>query len=170
MTDLSLPPRLLARVERSLRKRISIDIRPHLLRAATHSRSQEEFIAAASRLLLNPREREHWLATWERRLQQDQDEANTTMTAPAELRDTTGPTDMDAPVHRSFSVSDSQLREIREALARELGPSAYLLVDAEAEHAGSAVELLARLQGHLPDEAQRARFVNASLLPLNGNP
>jgi len=57
-------PRLLARVERSLRKRLNVDIGPHLQRFAAQAKSEDDFMAAAARLLVNPREREEWLASW----------------------------------------------------------------------------------------------------------
>jgi hypothetical protein len=65
-----LSPNLLAQVERSLRKRINFDVHSHLTRAAARVRTEQDFIAAAGRLLLNPRERESWILLWTARIQQ----------------------------------------------------------------------------------------------------
>ncbi|MBC7955672.1 MAG: hypothetical protein H7Y33_07380, partial [Cytophagales bacterium] len=43
---------LVARVERSLRKRLNTNVKPHLLRCAAHARNEDEFMASAARLLL----------------------------------------------------------------------------------------------------------------------
>ena len=164
MPDL-LPPRLLARVERSLRKRISADVHPHLLRCADHAHSPEDFVVSAARLLLNPAERAQWLASWRRRLQQAaeaQEAEGPTASAPAPL-DTTSPAALGEAVQRSFHITPQQLAAIEEALVQELGPSGSLLVDREARHSESTDELLDRLQQHLPDDHGRARFVNSSL-------
>ena len=64
MADL-INTRLFARVERSLRKRLNnINVKPHLMRAALHARNEDEFMAAAARLLINAQERQDWLASW----------------------------------------------------------------------------------------------------------
>jgi hypothetical protein len=165
MPDL-LPPRFLARVERSLRKRIHTDIRPHLIRCAAHAHSEEAFMASAARLLADPREREQWLASWRRRMQPVPSPADGAPadSAPAPLLDTTSPAALDAPVQRSFHLPASQVGAIRDALVRELGPMGGLLVDSESRQSASADELLSRLQRHLPDAHRRARFVvNSSL-------
>ena len=126
-------------------------------------------MASAARLLLNPREREQWLASWARRAQRELELAEAeagaaagTDSSPAAL-DTTSPVGLDAPVQRSFHITPVQLENIREALAREIGPVASLLIDDESKRSESAAELLARLQTHLQDDHQRARFVNSSL-------
>jgi hypothetical protein len=167
MTDL-LPPRLLARVERSLRKRIHTDIHPHLVRCAAHAHSEEAFMASAARLLADPREREQWLASWQRRAPAAPALADgpppSADPAPAPPLDTTSLAALDAPVQRSFQLPASQVGAIREALVRELGPMGGLLVDSESRQSASAEELLSRLQRHLPDAHRRARFVvNSSL-------
>lgn len=155
MTDIN--PRLFARVERSLRKRLNVNVKPHLTRAAAHAKTEDEFMAAAGRLLLNQQERQEWLASWAtRRHNESQD------TTPAEL-DTTTPGVLDAPVQRTFRISPAQRDRLREALAHELGPIAQLLVDNEAERAESVSELLQRLEGHLETEEQRSRFRNATV-------
>jgi hypothetical protein len=64
-----LSPSLLAQVERSLRKRINFDVHSHLIRAAARVRTEQDFIAAAGRLLLNPKERESWILVWTARIQ-----------------------------------------------------------------------------------------------------
>ncbi|MET0351915.1 MAG: hypothetical protein ABW067_19110 [Rhizobacter sp.] len=159
----SIHPRLLARVERSLRKRLNVDIGPHLQRFAAQARTEDDFMTAAARLLVNPREREEWLASWAtRRLPGDD-------TAPMGLDSTPAP--LDAPAtgpgalvkQRSFRISPAQLTRIREALAHEVGPIAALLIETESARSESAGELLARLQAHLDDDDQRNRFVAATL-------
>lgn len=162
----TISDRLLARVERSLRKRLSTDARPHLERFAAVARTDEEFLAAAARLLASPREREAWLASWLMR-RPDADD-----TAPAPL-DALGPPAAAPPdarhsapaplAQQSFRISPAQLDRVREALAHEVGPIATLLVATEAARSASAGELLARLQTHLDSEAQRTRFVQATL-------
>lgn len=158
--------RLLSRVERSLRRRVSLDVRPHLARCAAQARGDEDFLAAAARLLASPREREAWLASWRIRRSESDD------TSPAPLD---GPSSPSAPgmdglpsapaplAQHSFRISPAQLVRLREALAHELGPIAALLIETEAARSASAGELLARLQTHLADEAQRTRFVQATL-------
>lgn len=156
-------PRLLARVERSLRKRLNVDIGPHLQRFAAQAKSEDDFMAAAARLLVSPREREEWLASWAvRRLPGDD-------TGPMGLD--SAPAPLDAPpsgpgalvTQRSFRISPAQLVRIREALAHEVGPIASLLIETESARSESAGELLARLQAHLDDEEQRRRFEAATL-------
>lgn len=161
MSDL-IHPRLLARVERSLRKRLSVDVAPHLRRFAAQARTEDDFMTAAARLIASPREREEWLASWATR-SLDLDAPSAAMPL-----DTTTPGSLDSlpqplPKSRSFRISPAQLDRLREALAHELGPIASLLVETEAARSESAGELLARLQSHLDDEAQRARFVNSTL-------
>jgi hypothetical protein len=63
-----LSPRLLTRVDRSLKKRLNVDVHSHLVRMAAHAHTEQDFIMAASRLLLNPREREVWITVWMARL------------------------------------------------------------------------------------------------------
>jgi hypothetical protein len=156
MADL-INPRLLARVERSLRKRLNTNVKPHLARAAAHARSEDEFMASAARLLLNMQERQEWLASWAtRRHAEHQD------TTPAEL-DTTTPAALDAPLQRSFRITPAQRDRVREALAHELGPIADLLLENESRRAESVSELLERLEAHLEGEEQRARFRQSTL-------
>jgi hypothetical protein len=150
---------LLARVERSLRKRVNVDVGPHLARCAAQARGDEEFLAAAARLLASPREREAWLAAWLVRRTVADD------TAPAPL-DGTGMPVSSAPAPtapHSFRIGPAQRERLRDALAHELGPIATLLIETEAARSASAGELLARLQTHLDDEAQRTRFVQKTL-------
>jgi hypothetical protein len=151
MADL-INPRLIARVERSLRKRLNTNVKPHLLRCAAHARSEDEFMASAARLLLNMQERHEWLASWATRRHSEADD-----TTPAAL-DTTTPAGLDAPLQRSFRITPAQRDRLREALAHELGPIADLLLDNESQRADSVAELLARLESHLENEEQRARF------------
>ncbi|MET0334020.1 MAG: hypothetical protein ABW190_07090 [Rhizobacter sp.] len=157
MTDL-INPRLFARVERSLRKRLNVNVKPHLTRCAAHAKSEDDFMAAAARLLLNQQERQEWLASWaSRRNVEGQD------TTPAEL-DSTMPGTLDAaPLQRTFRITPAQRDRVREALAHELGPIADLLLNNEAERADSVAELLQRLEGHLESEEQRARFRHSTL-------
>lgn len=156
MADL-INPRLFARVERSLRKRLNTNVKPHLTRCAAHAKSEDDFMAAAARMLLNVQERQEWLASWAtRRHNESQD------TTPAEL-DTTTPASLDAPVQRTFRITPAQRDRLREALAHELGPIAHLLIDNEAERAESVSELLRRLEGHLETEEQRTRFRHATV-------
>jgi len=156
MADL-INPRLLARVERSLRKRLNTNVQPHLLRCAAHARSEDEFMASAARLLLNVQERQEWLASWATRRKTEADD-----TTPAEL-DTTTPAALDAPLQRSFRISTAQRDRVREALANELGPIADLLLENESQRADSVGELLKRLEAHLEGEDQRARFRNSTV-------
>lgn len=162
-----IPPRLLVRVERSLRKRLHVDIAPHLKRFAAQARSEDEFMTAAARLLVNPREREEWLASWAtRRLFADD-------SAPMPLD--SGPAPLDGPpgigaVQRSFRIHPAQLARIRDALAHEVGPIAAVLVDTEAARSESAGELLARLQTHLDDDGQRRRFAAATQATFDPDP
>ena len=157
MADL-INPRLLARVERSLRKRLNTNVKPHLMRAAAHARNEDEFMAAAARLLLNVQERQDWLASWVTRRHM----ADSADTTPAEL-DTTTPAALDAPLQRSFRISQAQRHRLRDALVRELGPAADLLLEDETQRADSVSELLERLESHLEDEAQRARFRSSTM-------
>jgi hypothetical protein len=158
----SISPRLLTRVERSLKKRLNTEVHPHLVRFASLARSEEEFLHAAARLLINARERDAWLAAWATKVGDD-DELES---APMPL-DSTSPAPLDtnpAPLApRHFRITPAQLARVREALAHELGPIATLLIDTEAARSESAGELLARLQSHLDDEVQRTRFVNSTV-------
>jgi hypothetical protein len=151
MADL-INPRLLARVERSLRKRLNTNVKPHLLRCAAHAHSEDEFMAAAARLLINVPERQEWLSSWATRRHSDADD-----TTPAEL-DSTLPAALDAPLQRSFRISPAQRERVRDALANELGPIAALLLENESKRADSVGELLKLLESHLEGEDQRARF------------
>lgn len=157
MADL-INPRLVARVERSLRKRLNTNVKPHLQRCAAHARSEDEFMASAARLLINVQERQAWLASWATRRRQD--EAHDT--TPAAL-DTTTPGMLDAPLQRSFRMTTAQRDRLREALANELGPIAELLLDNESQRADTVRELLERLESHLEGEEQRARFRLATI-------
>jgi hypothetical protein len=156
MADL-INPRLLARVERSLRKRLNTNVQPHLLRCAAHARSEDEFMASAARLLLNVQERQEWLASWATRRKTEADD-----TTPGEL-DTTLPAALDAPLQRSFRISPAQRDRLRDALAHELGPIADLLLENESQRADSVDELLKRLEAHLEGDEQRARFRHSTL-------
>jgi hypothetical protein len=156
MPDL-IHPRLFARVERSLRKRLNTNVMPHLKRCAAHAKSEDEFMAAAGRMLVNPQERQEWLASWaSRRHNEGQD------TTPAEL-DTTTPGVLDAPLQRTFRITPAQRERVREALAHELGPIADLLLNNEAQRADSVTDLLQRLESHLESDEQRARFRQSTL-------
>lgn len=156
MSDL-INSRLFARVERSLRKRLNVNVMPHLKRCATHAKSEDDFMAAAARMLINPQERQEWLASWASR--RHNEGADTT---PAEL-DTTTPASLDAPLQRTFRITPQQRERVREALAHELGPIADLLLDNEAQRADSVTELLQRLESHLESDEQRARFRQSTL-------
>jgi hypothetical protein len=151
MADL-INPRLFARVERSLRKRLNTNVKPHLLRCAAHARNEDEFMASAARLLLNMQERQEWLASWATRRHIESHD-----TTPAEL-DTTMPGGLDAPLQRSFRITPAQRDRLREALANELGPIADLLLENESQRAESVSELLDRLESHIDGAEQRARF------------
>jgi hypothetical protein len=156
MPDL-IHPRLFARVERSLRKRLNTNVMPHLKRCAAHAKSEDEFMAAAGRMLVNPQERQEWLASWaSRRHNEGQD------TTPAEL-DTTTPGVLDAPLQRTFRITPAQRERVRDALAHELGPIADLLLNNEAQRADSVTDLLQRLESHLESDEQRARFRQSTL-------
>jgi hypothetical protein len=157
MDDL-INSRLFARVERSLRKRLNTNVKPHLTRCATHAKSEDEFMAAAARMLLNLQERQEWLASWAT-ARRHNESADTT---PAEL-DTTTPATLDAPLTRTFRITQAQRDRVREALAHELGPIADLLLDNEAGRSASVVELLNRLEAHLENDEQRARFRHSTL-------
>lgn len=156
MTDL-IHPRLFARVERSLRKRLNTNVKPHLTRCAAHAKSEDEFMAAAARMLINPQERQEWLASWATRRHNESHD-----TTPADL-DTTTPAALDAPLQRTFRITPAQRDRLREALAHELGPIADLLLDNECKRAESVGELVQRLEAHLEGEEQRARFRQATL-------
>ncbi len=154
--------RLIDRVERSLRKRLNIDVRAHLVRYAARAQSEEEFVNAAGRLLLDPRQRQHWLASWAPRIHTE-----TSDTSPAPLDDPLAIDDhLDGegglPTMPGFSptyMSESELRVLREALAHELGPIASVLVDDEAALSHSASQLRDRLHAHLETDEQRTRFL-----------
>jgi hypothetical protein len=158
-------PRLVARVERSLRKRLNSNIGPHLARCAAHARSEDEFMAAAARLLLNPQERQQWLASWTtRRMVEGSD------TVPAELDGVpTTPAALDAPGgFLRYRLSPAQRDRLRDALANELGPIADILLDNESQRADSVTELLQRLETHLETDEQRTRFRQATLSSRSG--
>ncbi len=156
MADL-INPRLIARVERSLRKRLNTNVKPHLQRCAAHAHSEDEFMASAARMLLNVQERQEWLASWATRRQSEADD-----TTPAAL-DATTPAGLDAPLQRSFRITPAQRDRLREALAHELGPIADLLLDKESQRADSVAELLTRLESHLETEEQRVRFRHVTI-------
>lgn len=156
MTDI-VPPRLFARVERSLRKRLNTNVKPHLTRCAAHAKSEDEFMAAAARMLINPQERQEWLASWAHRRHNENHD-----TTPAEL-DTTTPGSLGAPLQRTFRITSGQRDRLRDALAHELGPIAPLLLENEEQRAESVPELLQRLEAHLESDEQRARFRQATL-------
>lgn len=156
MADL-INPRLVSRVERSLRKRLNTDVKPHVLRCAAHARNEDEFMASAARLLFNPQERQQWLATWATRRQVEGGD-----TTPAELETTP-----DVPAQRSLRITPAQRDRLRDALARELGPAAELLLARESERAGSVSELLERLESQLETDEQRTRFRRATAAPLH---
>ena len=80
-----ISPRLLIRVERSLRRRLNTDVMPHLLRCATHAHTEDEFMAAAARLLVDAQQRQRWLATWATRRHVDGGD-----TTPVDLDSTIG--------------------------------------------------------------------------------
>jgi hypothetical protein len=151
MADL-INTRLFARVERSLRRRLNTNVKPHLMRAAVHARNEDEFMAAAARLLLNMQERQEWLASWAARRHSEAHD-----TTPAEL-DTTTPATLDTPLQRNFGITPTQHDRLREALAHELGPIADLLLENESQRSDSVGELLNRLESHITGETQRARF------------
>lgn len=162
-------PRLLNRVERSLRKRLNFEVLPHLLRAAAHSHSEDEFMAAAARLLLNPQERQRWLASWAVRRARIEEQEGGTDTSPIDFDAlTTTPSPLDAlppapPADpRGFLITLAQRERVREALARELGPMADYLIDTEIHRSGSSIELLQRLESHLKTDDQRHRFREAT--------
>ncbi len=149
-------PRLLARVERSLRKRVGSDVKPHLLRCAAHARSEDEFMASAARLLINLQERNEWLASWVTRRHRESED-----TTPLDI-DLTQPVAIDPFEQRSFRLTPGQRNRLRYALARELGPAAKELVDNELQEADSVSDLLGRLQSHLDTDEQRHRFRQAA--------
>jgi hypothetical protein len=156
MADL-INTRLFARVERSLRKRLNnINVKPHLMRAALHARNEDEFMAAAARLLINAQERQDWLASWAARRQAEAQD-----TSPVEL-DTT-PASLDEPLHRTFGITPAQHDRLREALAHELGPIADELLENETQRSDSVGELLDRLESHIGGEMQRARFRDSTV-------
>lgn len=157
MTDL-INPRLFSRVERSLRKRLNTNVNPHLKRCAAHAKNEDEFMAAAARMLINPQERQEWLASWVTR--RHNEAADTT---PAEF-DTTTPVPLDPiPPSRTFRITTAQRERVRNALAQELGPIASVLLDSETQRAESAAELLKLLEAHLETEEQRSRFRQSTL-------
>jgi hypothetical protein len=110
MPDL-LSSRFIARVEQSLRKRINTDVRNHLIRVATHTQSEHEFVAGAARLLLNQTERERWLALWEERIRLRMQARHGSHRAShhhtSGLDETVMPSDhagLDEPIERSFEA------------------------------------------------------------------
>ena len=155
MADL-ITPRLLARVERSLRKRLNTDVKPHLARYAAHARSEDQFMASAARLLLDAHERQEWLAGWVTRRQVEDGD-----TGPAEL-DSTVPAALDSSLKRILHLSPEQGDRLRSALANELGPIADLLIENETLQSDSVAELVGRLEAHLDDDEQRTRFRSAA--------
>lgn len=130
-----------------------MNVEPHLQRCAAHARSEDEFMAAAARLLLNVRERQQWLATWATRRQVE----GGTDTSPVEL-DSTVPGAFDVLPPHGWHLSPAQRAHLSDALVRELGPTGARLLASESQHSASVGELLARLNSHLDGEAQRARF------------
>ncbi len=152
MADL-ITPRLLARVERSLRKRLNSDVSSHLQRYAAQAQSEDEFIAAAARLILSPKDRRQWLDAWVTRRHIEGGD-----TTPADL-----PGDAQAPAHHTYRITPAQRERLRVALTREIGPGADALLDDETQRADSAGELLDRLASHLSTDTQRERFRNATM-------
>ena len=153
-------PRLIDRVERSLRKRLHGDVRSHLDRYAARAQSDEDFVNAAGRLLLDPKVRAHWLASWATRIHQEQND-----TSPVPLDEPTRPVNgaaAEALVDgsgRPAWIDESDWQQLREAFTRELGPMAALVMDDEAAQAGSTAQLRERLFGRLENDEQRANFL-----------
>ena len=145
---------------RSLRRRLNTDVTPHLQRFANHARSEDEFMAAAARLLLNMQERQLWLSSWATRRHVDGGD-----TSPAELEGVAAvPAAAAAPtaVQRAFNIAPAVRERVRQALANEVGPIADLLLDNESHRVDSMGELLSRLELHLDGAEQRARFRSAA--------
>lgn len=146
-----------------MRKRLDSDIRPHLLRCAAHAEGVDAFMAAAARLLVDAREREHWLASWSPRRRHRDPEADETaapdITAPGELDLNLNLTS--ASHTPGLQVKPYQLERLRKALAFEVGPVAKLLIETESQQSTSMAELLTRLQTHLEDQLQRQRFLDS---------
>ncbi len=171
MTDL-INPSLLARVERSLRKRVKSDVHPHLLRCAAHAHSDDEFVASAARLLLDPKERQQWLAVWTWRLQHPQ----SADTMPADFEITSSDT-LESLHHAANSAprqnfqsaiaTPVQIQNLREALSRELGESASDVLERELRAAESPVDLMERIETHLVGENQRVRFRDAAAVAFS---
>jgi hypothetical protein len=74
--------RLVDRVERSLRKRLKTDVRPHLVRYAARATNEEEFVQSAGRLLADAQKRQLWIASWMPRIHT---ETNDTTPVPLDM-------------------------------------------------------------------------------------
>jgi len=158
-------PRLVTRVERSLRRRLNSDVRPHIARCAAHARTDDEFMTAAARLLVDVEERQAWLASWSTR---HVVEGGETMPADLDGLPPTAPAPLDTAGFVSFRLSTTQRDRLRDALANELGPIADILIGKEAQRADSVADLLQRLETHLGSGEQRARFRKAVVSPRSG--
>jgi hypothetical protein len=156
-------PRLVDRVERSLRKRLNGDVRAHLDRYAARAQSEEEFVNAAGRLLLDAKVRQHWLASWATRIHHESSD-----TSPLPLDEappaTNGAADA-AGLSDSLTgarpgwIDETDWHQLREAFTQELGPVAPALMDDEAGQAQSPSQLRERLFGRLETDEQRANFL-----------
>jgi hypothetical protein len=150
---------LVDRVERSLRRRLNTDVRPHLLRYAARADSIDAFMASAARLIVDTHDREHWLAGWTpaRRNRHPEAEPESESSGP----DSTGPAPLDA-IPSTLDIGEPATEQLVQALAFEIGPMAKRVVETEVRQSHSVSELLYRLQAHLEEDVGRRRFIAAA--------
>jgi hypothetical protein len=155
---------LVDRVERSLRRRLNSDVRPHLLRYAARADNVDSFMSSAARLIVDSHERETWLASWtpSRRRRNPGSEPEHDNNAP----DSTSPAPFDVLPAPGLRLDDSTVEQVVQSLAFEIGPMARKVVETELKQSHSVSELLYRLQGHLEDDERRRRFVAAATSAL----
>jgi hypothetical protein len=158
-------PSLVDRVERSLRRRLNSDVRPHLLRYAARAGDVDSFMSSAARLIADTHEREVWLASWtpSRRRRQYESDSDHDTTAP----DSTSPAPLAGVPPGGLSLGGAVTEQVIQALAFEIGPMARRVVETEVRQSHSVSELLYRLQAHIDDETHRRRFVAAATSALS---
>lgn len=157
---------LVDRVERSLRRRLNSDVRPHLLRYAARADDVDGFMSSAARLIVDAHERETWLASWTPARRRRNPDAETEQDGNSP--DSTSPAPFDALPAPGLRLDDSTVEQVVQSLAFELGPMARKVVETELRQSHSVSELLYRLQGHLDDDERRGRFVAAATAALAG--
>jgi hypothetical protein len=152
-------PRLVDRVERSLRKRLNTDIRAHLERYAARAQSEEDFVNAAGRLLLDMKVRQQWLASWASRIHHESsDTSPAPLDEPPREPSSNGLSDSLTGARPDW-IEETDWQQLRDAFTQELGPVAPVWMDDEAAHVQSPSQLRERLFGRLETDEQRANFL-----------